>query len=457
MKALLISPNEKETTLLRNLVGTHFSRVPLMHAANKEAAAELLSSDGPFSLIVIDYEIKDEPLEEILEIIHDLVGEPPILLLGHEHNASSMIPEEHYVQETYPVLNRPIDVQIFLDHFKEAVDSAKDDEYEKSIQDLDISDLLPMRLRNFYLYKEIDYHAYVEITSTKFARIISANEPYSEGHIRSYAQKGVKFLYLQKNDYVKMLEQNLARIKNSLQADSGDLRKDLKFQVLAVGAVHEYLKNVGITDYISEYTNELVELCMATFGRAKSFRKILAAFPDLSLEVPMHAVLTFYVGEMILQGLTWQAPITRTKMGISAILHEVHLPTEGMLLIETLNGGLAEGYSEEDRELLKDHPTQAAEMVQMFPQFPEVSFLIQHHHELPNGSGFPQGLHAIKLTALTASFNMASKFAARLLSNGQKSFSFIYRLTNEFKVFYDVGTFKEPVAAMVDQIKNEFS
>ncbi len=57
--------------------------------------------------------------------------------------------------------------------------------------------------------------------------------------------------------------------------------------------------------------------------------------------------------------------------------------------------------TEQDRELLKCHPTIGAQMMRDVPFHPSVEQTIRHHHEKFDGSGFPDGLigHQIPLPA----------------------------------------------------------
>jgi len=56
------------------------------------------------------------------------------------------------------------------------------------------------------------------------------------------------------------------------------------------------------------------------------------------------------------------------------------------------------------------HPTHAAALVREFKQLPaDVDVIVEQHHELPDGTGFPAGLKHQKISPITAVFILAHR------------------------------------------------
>ena len=60
MKALFICDNKEQWELYTNLFKAHFPKIPLVCAIKGEDALNYLQFDGPFSMFLIDAELKDE-------------------------------------------------------------------------------------------------------------------------------------------------------------------------------------------------------------------------------------------------------------------------------------------------------------------------------------------------------------------------------------------------------------
>ncbi|EQC49768.1 hypothetical protein, partial [Bacteriovorax sp. DB6_IX] len=98
------------------------------------------------------------------------------------------VAEELYLKsEINDIVIRPIEIPKFKEAIKKAIDWASHEEFEQSIEEIDREELLPMKLRNFYLFDSLPYDVYLELTQTKFIKIISANKRYSHSDINAYA------------------------------------------------------------------------------------------------------------------------------------------------------------------------------------------------------------------------------------------------------------------------------
>lgn len=82
-------------------------------------------------------------------------------------------------------------------------------------------------------------------------------------------------------------------------------------------------------------------------------------------------------------------PIDTTQLAAAVYLHDV-----GMTFLPErvwLTSGLL---SEEDRQRLRDHPVVAAGLLARMPGWQAAAEMVRQHHEMPCGSGYPEGLTA---------------------------------------------------------------
>jgi len=112
-------------------------------------------------------------------------------------------------------------------------------------------------------------------------------------------------------------------------------------------------------------------------------------------ELVQHASRVKFYASLLLEHLQL-AQQEREAIQLGAYLHDI-----GKIGIHDRLISSHYSPTEQDRELLKCHPTIGAQMMRDVPFHPSVEQTIRHHHEKFDGSGFPDGLigHQIPLPA----------------------------------------------------------
>ena len=454
MKALYICDNKEYWAELRNLFNAHFGNVQLSYCIQASDAFQLLNIDGPFGLVIIDVAMKGAEPSDLYNQIIDIAGVRPILFLGELHLIKSRVPEEIFTEEDSPhhYIQRPIDIELFKERIEQAQEWLAKEDFEQSVDELDRKDVLPMRLRNFYLFKSIPYDVYLELTQTKFLKVINKDKPYSHSQILSYNRKHIKYLYLRKDDYLKFLEDGIKEVSRVLYIKNLKFKIALPFQIKACLIIHQYLKTVGVTEDIVALINRVIAVTGEVFDNHPDYKKIIHEIPFKQGDFAEQSVLTSYVAETILQGLGWRSDLSRKKLGLAAIMQDCLLSNEDMLKINSLDDPNLKMFTEQEQEEFRNHPLKAAELAANIQGYSEAEFIIQQHHELPSGNGFPGRLTINKLSAHSCAFILASNYTLRLAQTPKEPKDKI-KVLMDLKRIYKQGNFKEPFSALERALK----
>ncbi len=91
-------------------------------------------------------------------------------------------------------------------------------------------------------------------------------------------------------------------------------------------------------------------------------------------------------------------------------------------------------------------------MVKRFPELaPDVDVIILQHHELPDGTGFPRGLHAKQISPLACLFIVAHEVVTVIMRNRDAGVDFqIREFLNDRKQVYATGNFKKVAVALAE-------
>ena len=448
MKALYICDNKEEWGLLSNLFKAHFSKIELICALKTNQALDYLTYEGPFGIIIIDASLKQVNPSDFGEQILEVAGERPLIFVGDKVTIRDRIRDELYLgHDLNAVIYKPYDIDHFREIIQTSLNWAREEEFEQSVEEFERSEMLPMKLRNFYLFEKIDYDVYVELTQTKYAKVIAAKKPYTHNTIQNYAKKNIKYLYLKKNEYLRFLEESIEDIMNGLEQTQNP-KKIISLQIKSIVIIHQYIRSVGVSDSLIELVQNVIDKTTQNYQSVRTFKNILAHFPRINLDLAEHSVLSLYLCESVCESLSWNSDITKKKLGLASILQDTGLTNEDLLKINRLDDPHLQMFSEEDREEFKNHPAVAAGYSQYFTRFPEVDYLISQHHEMPNGEGFPNKLNANKLTVLSCTFILCSHYLARLVCSKVKSENLLQEVYYQFKLMYNTGNFKEPLVAL---------
>jgi hypothetical protein len=198
----------------------------------------------------------------------------------------------------------------------------------------------------------------------------------------------------------------------------------------------------------------------------KQFPKVVSFYPNLKtliLDFPMEqgdlaeqAILKGLLAESMAAMLGWSSDLSRMKLGLAAIMHDCFLDRDSWSTITYEDHPELDYLTEDQKKSFLEHPRKAAEMARQFTKYPDADFIIEQHHELPDGNGFPGGIHASKITKISAVFILANNFVIQLVVNGLTPSS-IKSIMGGFASIYSVGNFKEVFKELQKAIKKKQS
>jgi hypothetical protein len=445
MKGLYLGSSDEEFELVSNLIKTYFHQISLSRAISHDEAMGLISYDGPFGFFV--FYLKDNQFDpnKTLPAMIDFTGNRPTLFIGNLVTIQSLVTQDLLnLHEKNKVIYDPIVIEDFRLGVSEALSWVKDQEFEESIIEVNKSDYIPMKIKNFYYAKESQFDVYMEYTPTQFIKIISKNKPYTFSFLDTYAKKGVRQLYLFKDDHLKYLELQIKKCESKLNSFQLNGNDAFLVQMEAIDLAHSYIKTVGATDTIMKFLDVYIQSIRNTFDTNLDLVSILDKFPTQNSGISYQTLMITYTMEAFLHKYEWNSDITRRKSIFSVLMCDLYV-LEGQYKILLLPHEESEYSSEEKNHSL--HPQKAAEISRRFSAFPEVDFLIEQHHELPNGKGFPHGILSIKITTLSALLILSTNFCTKL--EGQSiTYENIKEIIQELSETMRIGNFREPFAKL---------
>ncbi len=447
MKALLVSDNKDDWETIRNILKANYPKIELVCSINSSDAITVAGTDGPFGFFMLDCNMKEEDPNELGLSLVDFTGPRPIIFLGNEAMINDRISQELFATNEFnEKIHKPLDREDFLEEFKAKVNRslswAKEEEFEQSLEKVNPDDFIKMKLKAFYLYKTFPYDIFLAITSSTYIKIISADKPYTHSLLVTYAKKNIKFLHIKKDDQLKYLEgESLKCLKalRSISPTSGDI---YLLQIRSMTVLHQYLIALGVTPTVLTLGNALADSVNTVFDEKTDLIQILAEYPYFYEGTASKSLLTAYICAAVAKKLSWESETVKKKLTICSILQDVSLPDEAMSKINSENSSMLQNYSEEEQELFFNHPLTAAEYAKQFTSYPDIDYIVESHHELPNRKGFPTKPTSSKLTKVCAVFNV-SQFIAAEIDGAEPSNAILSKAVKTMSRDFSNGNFRE--------------
>lgn len=449
MKVLFIGNTPEDNKNVVRLMGNHAPKVQLVMCHEPENLMDLMTNDGPFSFVVILIDNKNITVVDIYQTIIDTLGVRPFVFIGTMNSVKSQLTNDMvHNQQT----NALVELPIILDEFKKAINLAidwvKKEEFEESILEFSRDDLHPMRLRNFYLFEQVPYDVYIELTATKFGKVISKDKFYSHQIIQNYSRKNIKYLYLRKDDHLKFLDTSIKNLLKIYEAKLSDRKKYLLLHMKTAFFMHQFIKAASVSDEINKLAHYFIESVSALVRTYDNVSELLDSVSDsTNVTFAEQSVATAYVCERILLNMGWTADMTRGKLILASLLQDITLSNDDLIKIRSINDPNLKMFSEEEQEDFKNHPQKSAQLATFFNGFSDVDFILLEQHEHPTGDGFPKGLNSSGLTTISCIFILASNFVSRMALTPKSPTQHKEILMNMKRV-YNTGNFKDPLKAL---------
>ena len=277
---------------------------------------------------------------------------------------------------------------------------------------------------------------YLRLSEEKFVKVSHKTDNF-ESVLEKYKNRGVTEVYLTLADYDYFTTSVRKIIVEHLNTAVAAPETPPAIELLA--GAHDVLKSLIVRNNLEEDTLAVAQ--GLTFGLLKTIRlsNILVKFAEFKKKCSREftfSLMSAQVACLISDQFNWANDAVKEKVALAALLCDVELlPADFDLLKDS-------GYSKE--KLTKKiifHPLETATKLAHESKFfsQETLTIVEQHHELPSGGGFPKGLNYQRVTQLTAIYIVAHSFVDQM-----------------FDQSYREESHADRCRIVIDHIKNQF-
>lgn len=276
------------------------------------------------------------------------------------------------------------------------------------IVEINDEELTKIPINDFVSGKIVIFDCFVKMNNKKYTKIFNQGENFNQEKFSSFKNETIKHLYFFKKDraqFISFMNDLTEKIIDSEKIDIGTKVKATK------NLTEKYLEEVYIQNISKNTVDEgiaIISKIEKLIAKNKDLSYFMDQYEEFNPEDFGHLFLVTFFSTIIAQNLEWGSPSTTEKIAFGSMLHDIgklKLPLE-IAEMDALK------MSDKQFNLYKQHPRLGAEILYNSRGVPEpVRQIVFQHHELVNGSGFPNGLSGIKIYPLAKIVSLADYFA----------------------------------------------
>jgi len=255
-----------------------------------------------------------------------------------------------------------------------------------------LNDLIQVEIETFrHSTRDINFDVYLKLSDENVTHVFSRSTGLDYQRLAQYIQKGVRHLYVRKDDEALYLE----FVKRPARAIFEDPKTTLEKRIATLLNMTE--QNISEVFAQLHVQNETVENSKAV---VRSYVNLMTQSPQslaTVLKLVSHGEYLYYhsIAVSIFSMFIARASghfnqRTLEIVGLGGFLHDIgstQLPKEIVCSPQAL--------TEEQWEEMKDHPKLGMKMLEGTKNISdEVRFIVYQHHEQPCAAGYPNGLNA---------------------------------------------------------------
>lgn len=302
----------------------------------------------------------------------------------------------------------------------------------------------------------INKNLFIKIGADRFIKISHEDDDTNVLDIQKYKSKGINYLYLNRETALWVINQIQNQIDIFLKANnfrfvlrgaSDTPEKRFENKILRID------DEVHIDKDFKESIDKAVERIRAAVekeSKIEDYLKVLKEKQDQYALFTQKMNLTSLISCVLAKQLDWISKTTMDKLVYASVLSDITLAVRPELLkIQNVHEfeKIKHTLTEEDQKIFLSHPKDAGNLIKRYftSAPPDTDALAYQHHELPDGSGFPQGMRAERISPLSALFIVATDFSFYFLKDDEPTMDdFLLKCHSR----YDFVNFRKVIKAL---------
>ncbi len=356
-----------------------------------------------FDLVITDIRMPEMNGIELLEYILKTKTTPVIVMTGFselletksafEYGATDFLSKPFSMQDLIKVIDRA------LNPLKYAVDpNSLDEKDELKYCSVDID--------QFISGTKLISDIYIRLGQSKYIKLGHQGAEIDRDRVQQYRDKGITHFHISADDFKRHIDQNLLVVD---RAGQKGLSRD-RYGSLIKHTTEMILQDMFVEgvdqDKISTAKN-WVKNSLTIIADDKNLANLMMVLEEHGGDVYAHGVKVSMYSNLIAK----QAGVTSShilyRITLAGLLHNIGLRE---IPVDILNKERVL-WTQQELKVYESHPIRGRNLLNNIPNVPEDVVLAAYcHHELFNGTGYPEGIRGHRIPAISRIITVADAF-----------------------------------------------
>jgi response regulator RpfG family c-di-GMP phosphodiesterase len=399
MKLLIVDDEPDLRELISFAVESKLNLTTVTAQSGNEAI-KLINSDPDIQAVISDYHMADGTGGELFNFLSREKPKVPFILCT-SLDVDSL--PEFKIKKPTVFIGKPFRWEDLVGTIKRVV---LGDDASRTLEE---AEYFPVRLKTLVCVNIVDSDIYIRLADKKFVKLIKKGDPFTPDDYKTYKARNIDYFYMKRNECDQFLTKFTTELSTLSLAKSLPWNSSCQVLEGAYESVYETIKTFGFTEEAQGLAKASAKLAIKTVMHLPKLSELFLK-SDSSQFLYRHSALLAQLSCLIASAVGWSSESTQYKLALASFLHDMAIKDNDLATLETTFSA-NNNYPKEDEEKMarfRKHADETALLVSGLKEIPtEVSDIILHHHERPDGSGIPRGLTSKDIGPLASLFIVA--------------------------------------------------
>jgi len=263
---------------------------------------------------------------------------------------------------------------------------------------------------------------FIRLNTDRMVKVAHKGGAIDVERISRFGEKNVQYLYVHRADFASIVS-DLVRGAEGLSHLSqvpADLKLTKFFNIAE--SVYSEILNLPVSDESLGRAIRLSTEIATTMRDKPDFSKLVKSVVGMGDDFARHSLGCVVMSNLLVAQLDWSSPKLLAPITTGAFFHDVGLKG---IPEELWNKNRLE-MTKEEAMLWETHPALGVQMLSSIGFItPDVLRIVQEHHELPNGTGFPAKLRLDRIFPMAKVVSFGNVLAHEMFDShpGKEPFS----------------------------------
>lgn len=235
---------------------------------------------------------------------------------------------------------------------------------------------------------KIDFDVYIRLSNTNIVKIANKDQSLPKEQLKNYKDRGIKFLYILKEDFNKLVSFNLDLAKLMKDRNEISPEKKANFMKYTGEIILERTFVDGINKENLKDVTSFIGLTVDTVTQSKDNFDLLNILKNHSEAIYAHSLGVSMYSVLIAKELGFESTVTLYKIAMAGLFHDIGKKEIDKDLLDRPRHLI----NREDRKIVESHVGRSQEILLSMKSIPsDVIQLCYEHHEDQDGQGYPSG------------------------------------------------------------------